>query len=85
MRKAGQQHFLLFPQFLFLNLLHRNLKMFESNIFCMWKCFQFVQDDVCYLLVNPFPNDKFWILPKLKEFAADNFKSEENGGKFPKG
>ena len=32
--------------------------------------------------INPFPNDKFWTLPKLKEFADDNFEVDGNGGKF---
>ena len=31
---------------------------------------------------NPFPNDKFWTPSKLKEFADDNFKFDENGIKF---
>ena len=30
------------------------------------------------MLVIPFPNDKFLTLPKLKEFADDNFKFVEN-------
>ena len=33
---------------------------------------------VNFLLVNPFPNDK---CSKLKEFADDNFKFDENGRK----
>ena len=32
-----------------------------------------------FLSVNPFPNDK------LKQFADDNFKSDENGRSSPKG
>ena len=32
--------------------------------------------------INPFQNDKFWTLSKLKEFADDNFKFDENGIKF---
>ena len=34
---------------------------------------------------NPFPNDKFldWS-KKLKEFADDNFKFDQNGRKFSK-
>ena len=31
---------------------------------------------------NPFPNDKFLESFKLKEFADDNFKFDENGRKF---
>ena len=31
---------------------------------------------------NPFPNDKFWTPSKLKEFADNNFKFDENGTKF---
>ena len=27
--------------------------------------------------VNPFPNDKFWTHPKLKDFADDNFKFDD--------
>ena len=33
-------------------------------------------------LFNPFPNDKILDSTKLKEFADDNFKSDENGRKF---
>ena len=33
--------------------------------------------------VNPFPNDKFQNL-KLKDFAEDNFKFDNNGRKFSK-
>ena len=32
--------------------------------------------------VNPFPNNKFWTLSKLKEFADNNFEFDENGRKF---
>ena len=32
--------------------------------------------------INPFPNDKFHTLPKLKEFADDNFEVDVNCGKF---
>ena len=35
------------------------------------------------LAVNPFPNDKFET-SKLKEFADDNFKFDENGRTFSK-
>ena len=34
--------------------------------------------------VNPFPNDKFQTLPKLKEVADDNFQFDENVRKFSK-
>ena len=34
--------------------------------------------------INPFPKDKFLNLPNSKEFADDNFKSDENGRKFSK-
>ena len=34
--------------------------------------------------LNPFPNNKFQTLPNSKEFADDNFKSNENGRKFSK-
>ena len=30
-------------------------------------------------VLYPFPNDKFFNLSKLKEFADDNFKLDENG------
>ena len=33
---------------------------------------------------NPFPNDKILTLPKLKEFADENFKHDENGKKSSK-
>ena len=33
---------------------------------------------------NPFPNKKFLDSSKLKEIADDNFKFDENGGKFSK-
>ena len=33
---------------------------------------------------NPFPNDKFLDSFKLKDFADDNFKVDENGRKFSK-
>ena len=36
------------------------------------------------MYLNPFPNDKFLDWSKLKEFADDNFKFDENDGKFPK-
>ena len=36
------------------------------------------------VLVNPFPNDKFLYSSKLKEFADNNFKFDENGRKFYK-
>ena len=29
--------------------------------------------------LNPLPDDKFYTLPTLKEFADDNFKFDENG------
>ena len=32
--------------------------------------------------INPFPNDKFYTLPKFKEFAKENYKYDENGRKF---
>ena len=32
--------------------------------------------------INPFPKDKFLDTSKLKEFADDNFKFDENGRKF---
>ena len=35
--------------------------------------------------LNPFPNDKFFDSFKLKDFADDNFKFDENGRKFAKG
>ena len=34
------------------------------------------------LVFNPFPNDKYLDSSKLKEFADDNFKFDENGRKF---
>ena len=34
---------------------------------------------------NPFPNDKFFNSSKLKEFAEDNFRFDENGRKFSEG
>ena len=33
-------------------------------------------------LINSLPNDKFLDTSKLKEFADDNFKFDENGRKF---
>ena len=33
-------------------------------------------------LFNPFPNDKYKTLRKLKKFADDNFKFNENSRKF---
>ena len=33
---------------------------------------------------NPFPNHKFSDTSKLKQFANDNFKFDENGRKFSK-
>ena len=32
--------------------------------------------------LNPFPNEKFWTPSRLKEFADDNFRFDENGIKF---
>ena len=37
---------------------------------------------VAWKRINPLPNDKFWTPSKLKEFADDNFKFDENGIKF---
>ena len=37
-----------------------------------------------FFFFNPFPNNKFWTIPKLKEFADENFKFDENGRKFSK-
>ena len=34
--------------------------------------------------LNSFPNSKSYDSSKLKEFADDNFKFDENGGKFSK-
>ena len=34
--------------------------------------------------INSFPNDKFLESSKLKEFANDDFKFDENGRKFSK-
>ena len=34
--------------------------------------------------INPFPNNKFYTLPKLEEFADNNFEVDENGEKFSK-
>ena len=34
--------------------------------------------------VNPFPKQQILDSSKLKEFAADNFKFDENGRKFSK-
>ena len=35
-------------------------------------------------MINSFPNDKFLDSSKMKEFADDNFKFDENGRKFSK-
>ena len=35
-------------------------------------------------VLNPFPNNQSYTLSKLKEFADDNFKYDENGRKFSK-
>ena len=43
--------------------------------------------EMCILLspgLNPFPNDKILDSTKLKEFADNNFKLDENGRKFAK-
>ena len=34
--------------------------------------------------LNPLPDDKFFYFYKLKEFADDNFKFDENGRKLSK-
>ena len=34
--------------------------------------------------LNPLQDDKFWTLSKLKGFADDNFKFDENGRKLSK-
>ena len=34
--------------------------------------------------VLPFPNNKFYTLPKLKDFSDNNFEFVENGRKFSK-
>ena len=34
--------------------------------------------------INPLPDDKFLDSSKLKDFAEDNFKFEENGRKLSK-
>ena len=38
--------------------------------------------DIIRWRVNSFPNDKILDSSKLKEFADDNLKFDENGGKF---
>ena len=43
----------------------------------------FFTEDGSYV-VNPLPDDKILDSSKLKEFADDNFKFEENGRKFSK-
>ena len=50
-------------------------------IFCLlsvWKNLKFF----IWERVNPFPNNKILDSSKLKEFADDNFKFDENGTKF---
>ena len=37
-----------------------------------------------YISFNPFPNDKFKTPSKLKEFADDNLKFDENGRQLSK-
>ena len=32
--------------------------------------------------INPFPNDKLFYFSKMKEFADNSFKFDENGRKF---
>ena len=39
-----------------------------------------LRQNVC---LNPFPINRFWTLPN-SEFSDDNFKFDENGGKFSK-
>ena len=49
------------------------------------QCFLPINDKLCHLShINPFPNDKFWTLPKLKDFADNNFRFDENGRKLSK-
>ena len=37
---------------------------------------------MCLCMFNPFPNDKFYTLLKLKEFADDNFEIDKNSRMF---
>ena len=36
------------------------------------------------MAINPFPNNKFYTLKKLKGFAENNFKLDEIGRKYSK-
>ena len=38
----------------------------------------------CFKRLNPLPDNKFYTLPKLKEFADNIFKFDENGRKLSK-
>ena len=37
---------------------------------------------MCLCMFNPCPNDKFYTLLKLKEFADDNFEIDKNSRMF---
>ena len=50
--------------------------MFPKDLYC-----RYVKTGLVWERVNSFPNDKFYTLSNLKEFADDNFKFYENGGK----
>ena len=41
-------------------------------------------NNINWIVFNPLPDDKFFTLSKLKEFADDNFKFDENGRKLSK-
>ena len=54
---------------------------FYTKIHVIERCVKFITGP---LGLNPLPEDKFLDSSKLKEFADDNFKFEENGRKLSK-
>ena len=61
--------FLLFPYYYYYNY-----------YYCYYH-FKINHINKLFLIIS-LPNDKFYTLQKLKEFADDNFRFDETGGKF---
>ena len=96
-KNARNQHFFLFPQcflpsqnnFQFLSHIYFVIcKCFNSGKEIKISGLLYLNDyEISNQMhssgtVNPFPNEKFWTPSKLKEFADDNFRFDENGIKF---
>ena len=83
--KARNEQFLLLPQYL------QKTCMYGRHVKKPGLVWQRVKSHHFYMIllsalqdINPFPNDKILDSPKMKEFAEDNFKFDQNGTNFSK-